>query len=189
MPDQRPYHHGDLRRALLTAAVEMIAERGPGQVSLRDLARRAGVSHAAPTHHFKDKTGLFTAIAAEGFQLLGDSLAEAKPSDLRDMGRRYVAFAIRYPAHFSVMFDQSLIRDDDPEFVAAGARAAEFLRGAVSELPAGRRGQDADMAVLAAWSLAHGFATLALNGNLEQPLDAHDPGDYFYALAELLFAD
>lgn len=182
------YHHGDLRRTLLAAAVEMIADRGPGQLSLRDLARRAGVSHAAPTHHFKDKTGLFTDIATEGFQLLGDSLTGADRADLRGMGRRYVDFALRHPAHFTVMYDRSLTHADDPELAAAAARAGRILRDAVTELPPDRRGADPDAAVLAAWSLAHGFATLTLNGNLTNPLSDRDPADYFYGLAELLFA-
>jgi AcrR family transcriptional regulator len=68
--DARPYHHGDLRRALLEAAVQAIAEVGPAAVSLRDLARRVGVSHAAPAHHFGDKAGLLTAVAADGFRRL-----------------------------------------------------------------------------------------------------------------------
>src|SRR6266702_4843210 len=73
----RPYHHGDLRRVLLQAAVEAILESGPATVSLRDLARRAGVSHAAPAYHFGDKAGLLTAVAADGFWRLADALREA----------------------------------------------------------------------------------------------------------------
>src|SRR5918994_1639788 len=73
----RPYHHGDLRRTLLAAAVDAIAESGPTALSLRDLARRAGVSHAAPAHHFGDKAGLLTALAAEGYELLGEALETA----------------------------------------------------------------------------------------------------------------
>ncbi|HEY4419033.1 MAG TPA: TetR family transcriptional regulator, partial [Pseudonocardia sp.] len=72
-----PYHHGDLRRALLDTALQAVAEQGPAAISLRDVARRAGVSHAAPTHHFGDKTGLLTALAAEGWSLLADALTEA----------------------------------------------------------------------------------------------------------------
>src|SRR6186713_342124 len=82
--DARPYHHGDLPRALLEAAVEAIAEVGPAAVSLRDLARRAGVSHAAPAHHFGDKAGLLTALAIEGFELLTAELTRAG-SDFRDV--------------------------------------------------------------------------------------------------------
>lgn len=80
MTTERAYHHGDLRRALLTAALDAIAQEGPDALSLRDLARRAGVSHAAPAHHFKDRTGLLTAVAAEGYALFADALAEAPTS-------------------------------------------------------------------------------------------------------------
>src|SRR5215213_11204294 len=74
--DARPYHHGDLPRALLEAAVQAIAEVGPAAVSLRDLARRVGVSHAAPAHHFGDKRGLLTAVAAEGYRLFAAALRD-----------------------------------------------------------------------------------------------------------------
>ncbi len=82
MTDTRAYHHGDLRRALLAAALEAIEESGPAALSLRDLARRAGVSHAAPAHHFGDKAGLLTALAAEGFDLLADSADRGRADDL-----------------------------------------------------------------------------------------------------------
>ena len=193
MAEQRAYHHGDLRRALLDAAVEMIGETGAAGVSLRDLARRAGVSHAAPTHHFKDKTGLFTAVAAEGYRLLADSLAEGaeavQPEEaLRDMGRRYVAFAAAHPAHFSVMFDEPLLRADDPELAEARARAGALLDAAVVRLPAGRRGVDTEGAVLAALSMAHGFATLMLSGGLAGRLGGKEPADRFHDLTYFLFS-
>src|SRR3954465_7674531 len=105
------YHHGDLRRAVLDAALEVIADAGPGAISLRDLARRAGVSHAAPAHHFKDKAGLLTAIAVEGNELLADSLTDALDEErtgLIDLGVRYVRFALEHPAHFEVMYRPDL---------------------------------------------------------------------------------
>src|SRR5215210_1552970 len=97
----RPYHHGDLRRALLDAAVEAIAADGPAAVSLRDLARRAGVSHAAPAHHFGDKAGLLTAVAAQGYQLLADTLTAARQrsGDFLEVGVAYVRFAVDHRAH------------------------------------------------------------------------------------------
>ncbi len=100
-----PYHHGDLRRALLDTALDAIGEQGPAAVSLRDVARRAGVSHAAPTHHFRDKTGLLTAIAAEGWSLLADALSEsaARSGSFGELGVAYVLFATSHPAHFAVM--------------------------------------------------------------------------------------
>ncbi len=130
---ERTYHHGDLRRAILDAALDVIATNGPGALSLRDLARRACVSHAAPAHHFKDRTGLLTAVAAEGYALFADALAGAP--DLRERGVAYVRFAATHPAHFQVMFQPDLHRTDDPDLLAARARATEALRAGVADLP------------------------------------------------------
>ncbi|MFD8418231.1 TetR/AcrR family transcriptional regulator [Streptomyces sp. NPDC059466] len=180
----RPYHHGDLRRAILGAALDVIAAEGPSALSLRDLARRAGVSHAAPAHHFKDRTGLLTAIAAEGHGLLAASLAEA--TDLREAGVRYVRFAREHPAHFRVMFTPELLRTNDVELATARALTAESLRRAVA---ARNPAPDADprLAAVAAWSLAHGFATLLLGHNLDGPVGDQDPEEVFRALTGMLF--
>ncbi|HEX8870560.1 MAG TPA: helix-turn-helix domain-containing protein, partial [Lentzea sp.] len=109
-----PYHHGDLRRAVLAAAVDAITEHGPAGVSLRDLARRVGVSHAGPVHHFKDKAGLLTALAAEGFALLADALnaTRATTDSFVDLGVTYVRFAVQHRAHFEVMFRPDLLHTD-----------------------------------------------------------------------------
>src|SRR6516162_2006808 len=107
MPPQptRPYHHGDLRPALLRAAVEAIGEAGPAAVSLRQVARRAGVTHAAAAYHFGDKAGLLTAVAAEGYRLLGEALAAARSAgSFLDVGVAYVRFAVDHRAHFEVMY-------------------------------------------------------------------------------------
>ncbi|WP_406372465.1 TetR/AcrR family transcriptional regulator [Streptomyces sp. NBC_00647] len=181
----RPYHHGDLRRAILGAALDVIAVEGPSALSLRDLARRAGVSHAAPAHHFKDRTGLLTAIAAEGYGLLATALDAA--DDLRDAGVRYVRFAREHPAHFQVMFSPELLRENDVELTAARALAGERLRAAVSALPSDGRGPDARLAGVAAWSLAHGFATLLLSHNLDAQVGEQDPDEVFHALTGMLF--
>src|SRR6266540_1426296 len=124
--DARPYHHGDLRRALLDAAIEAITEAGPATVSLRDLARRAGVSHAAPAYHFGDKAGLLTAIAADGFRLLGAALGEAwtATGSFLEVGVAYVGFAVTHRAHFEVMFRPELYRPDDPEVSRARGASA-----------------------------------------------------------------
>lgn len=180
------YHHGDLRRAVLTAALDVIATEGPSALSLRDLARRAGVSHAAPAHHFKDRTGLLTAIATEGYELLADALADA--ADLRERGVRYVRFGIEHPAHFQVMFQPDLLRGDDAALLAARARARAELRTGVAEVPATGRGENTRLAEIAAWSLAHGFATLLLSENLREPVGGRDPEEVFRRLAELLFS-
>lgn len=127
---ERTYHHGDLRRAVLAAAEEVIRAEGPQALSLRDLARRAGVSHAAPAHHFKDRTGLLTAFAAEGWALFAAAL-QAAP-DLRERGVAYVRFAREHPAHFQVMFQPALLRTEDPALRAATATAGEALRAGVA---------------------------------------------------------
>ncbi|MFJ3083451.1 TetR/AcrR family transcriptional regulator [Streptomyces halstedii] len=186
MTSERTYHHGDLRRALLTAALDVVAADGPDALSLRDLARRAGVSHAAPAHHFKDRAGLLTAVAAEGYALFADTLADAP--DLRERGVAYVRFATRHPAHFQVMFRPELYRADDPALLTAKARATETLRAGVSTLPDAAHGEDPRLTGVAAWSLAHGFATLLLTGNLADALEGRAPEDAFRALAGLVFA-
>ncbi|MFF7446209.1 MULTISPECIES: WHG domain-containing protein [unclassified Streptomyces] len=182
---RRPYHHGDLRRAVLSAALDVIAADGPAALSLRDLARRAGVSHAAPAHHFGDRTGLLTAIAAEGFGLLASTLRET--ADLKEAGVRYVRFAREHPAHFQVMFAPGLLRPDDLELTTARALAGDALREAVSQVDPEGLGLDPRLAGVAAWSLAHGFATLLLGHNLDGPVGEKDPEDVFRTLATMLF--
>lgn len=177
MTAERAYHHGDLRRAVLTAALDVIAADGPAALSLRDLARRAGVSHAAPAHHFGDRAGLLTAVAAEGHALLSDALGETE--DLRDLGVRYVRFAREHPAHFQVMFRPELLRMDDPGLLAARERTGDRLRRAVAG-----NGDDPALGFMAAWSMAHGFATLLLSRNLDGLLDGREPEAVFRALAQ-----
>jgi AcrR family transcriptional regulator len=161
-----PYHHGDLRRALLDTALAAVAEHGPAGLSLRDVARRAGVSHAAPAHHFRDKTGLLTALAAEGWTLLAEAL-EAQGGDFRGQGVAYVVFAVGHPAHFAVMRAPGLARPDDAALVAARERAGIALRGAAG-------GVDDDPATaLAGWALVHGLSALLLEGSV-QPAPGQD---------------
>ncbi|MER8233777.1 TetR/AcrR family transcriptional regulator [Streptomyces sp. NPDC094049] len=182
MTSRNTYHHGDLRQAVLAAALDVIAAEGPGALSLRDLARRAGVSHAAPAHHFGDRTGLLTAVAAQGYGLLADALDGV--DGLRERGVRYVRFAMEHPAHFQVMFQPELLRADDPDLVAAKDRASTELHTGVTGLP---DVPDPRTAGIAAWSLAHGFATLLLSSNLDDPLTGRDPEEAFRALATLTF--
>jgi len=158
----RPYHHGDLRPALLKAAVEVIDEVGPAAMSVREVARRAGVTHAAATYHFGDKAGLLTAVAAEGYRLLAEALEDAQRAhhSFLEVGVAYVRFAVAHRAHFEVMFRPELYRPDDAELRQARAASAAMLYGTrhadTQQLAAG----------VAAWSLVHGIATLWLNGNL-----------------------
>ncbi|AEN10454.1 MULTISPECIES: TetR/AcrR family transcriptional regulator [unclassified Streptomyces] len=185
MTSERTYHHGDLRRTLLAAALDVIAAHGPDSLSLRDLARRVGVSHAAPAHHFKDRTGLLTALAAEGYALFADALADAP--GLQERGVAYVRFATRHPAYFQVMFRPELYRADDPALLAAKARATQALRAGIGDLPDAARGEDDRLAGIAAWSLAHGFATLLLTGNLSDALEGRAPETAFRSLTGLIF--
>ncbi|GLY67184.1 TetR/AcrR family transcriptional regulator [Amycolatopsis taiwanensis] len=177
------YHHGDLRRTLLATAVEVIAESGPATLSLRELARRAGVSHAAPAHHFGDKAGLLTALATQGFDLLAEELAAAGP-DLHETGVAYIRFAIGHRAHFEVMFRPELYHADDPEVTAARARATAIL----AERAAAVVGDTADSraARLAAWSIAHGFAALWLGGAIPSDVGT-DPEAAARPVLHLLF--
>ena len=188
MPPTRSYHHGDLRQAVLTAALAVLGESGPAQLSLRDLARRAGVSHAAPAHHFGDKAGLLTAVAAQGYHLLADTLTAAQQSsaDFLEVGVAYVRFAVDHRAHFEVMFRPDLYHPDDPEVAAARQRAADALYGGVGSVAATDRGPDIPLAGVAAWSLVHGFATLWLNHALPPTL-GDDPEAAARAVAEILF--
>lgn len=184
---QRPYHHGNLRRALLDAAIEVIGETGPAAMSMREVARRARVSSAAPTHHFGDKAGLLTALAAEGFDLLAAAMTDeyARSRSFREVGVAYVRFAMTSTAHFDVMFRPELYRTDDDAVLAARQAAASVLYAPAAE----RSGSDpgSTTAGIAAWSLVHGLATLLLAGNLPGEL-MHDPEMLARDVTSFLFA-
>jgi AcrR family transcriptional regulator len=177
----KPYHHGDLRRTLLDAALAIVAQSGPGALSLRELARKAGVSHAAPYRHFPSREALLAALATEGFLGLGAEMArsaegEADPlSRVRALGVAYVAYAVRHPGHFRVMFGAGLEHwDDDSPLAAAGAPTLQALIDAVSD--AQRAGQlragDPRQLALPAWSMVHGLAMLLVDEQLGALLDA-----------------
>jgi AcrR family transcriptional regulator len=170
MPKRAPraYHHGGLRQAVIEAAVDEVEAVGAANLSMREIARRAGVSHAAPAHHFGDKAGIFTAIAIEGFRLATEATREAAggPNGLIDGGLAYVLFAIGHRGHYEVMFRPELYDADDPELVAARDAAFQVLHDA-ARAAVGDDTTDVSGLVVASWSLAHGFATLWLQGNLE----------------------
>lgn len=157
---------GGARAALLRAARDELVEHGHAGIGLRAVARRAGVSHAAPTYFFRDRAGMLTAVAVEGFRELGGALAAAMsdPSDqdpLTALGRAYVDFGLANPALFDLMFRASELRYDDPAMQAAQDATFGALAAAVAE-GGGNRDQ-----ALAAWAMAHGIVVLARDGALQ----------------------
>jgi AcrR family transcriptional regulator len=183
MPSKSTYHHGDLKATILAEAADLVAERGADGLSLRELARAAGVSHAAPAHHFTDRRGLFTALATEGFGMLADALRDARP-DFQEAALAYVRFAIDHPGHYEVMFDKSLYDADDRELVAAEQAAGNELAAGVGTLDDGRAKDDPQAAALAAWSLVHGFSLLWLNKAIDND---DDPMATVHRVAGMLF--
>ncbi|WP_134712758.1 TetR/AcrR family transcriptional regulator [Saccharomonospora xinjiangensis] len=180
------YHHGNLRRALLDAALHAITEHGATAWSLRELARRANVSHAAPAHHFGDKTGVLTAVAAEGYAMFADTL-ERQSHDFRQVGVAYVRFALENPAHFTVMFRPDLYRVDDPAVVAGRDRARAVLsEGARTLTPEAASGESDRAVALMAWSCAHGFAHLWLSGAFPESI-GNDPEQAAHAVFGAMF--
>lgn len=178
------YHHGDLRTALLEAAAEEIRSVGVFNLSLRELARRAGVSHAAPAHHFTDKAGLLTALATSGFKTLHErtSTVIGGSDALVRAGEEYVSFAIEHPAHFSVMFDPHLLRMTDETLTLERNKAFDNFFTAVQKTTGSKDPEKVMAEALAAWSVVHGMAVLWLQGNLPFGMDASLVGDAFSEL-------
>jgi AcrR family transcriptional regulator len=188
------YHHGDLRATLLEEAIAIVREHGLEFVSIREVARRARVSHAAPAHHFGNKSGLLTALAAQGYDRLADVMRDAiagagattPQDDLDTMGRAYVAFALDHPEHFAVMFRTEAVNRDDAEYRRATDRAYGPLLDVVTR--AAKEGcLDADPLVVgaAAWSLVHGLASLWMSGRLQERTGASDAGAMSAAVTRL----
>jgi AcrR family transcriptional regulator len=170
------YHHGDLRAALISASADLVDERGSAALTLREVASRLGVSHAAPGHHFADKSALLAAVAARGFAELGQamerSMAKAGESPierLKATGVAYVRFAAAHPQRFRLMFGSELAHSDDPELVAANARSFEILvEAARATLEASGKNdpERLELTTTTAWSLVHGLATLYIDDRL-----------------------
>jgi AcrR family transcriptional regulator len=162
------YHHGDLRAALVRAAIEVLEDSGETELSLRAVARRAGVSPAAPYRHYEDREALVSAVATVGYRELADRLATAHPSpstpeQLASVAIAYVQFALERPALFRLMFGEPCDRDNDDR-VAATAAVSQYVRAIVQ-----RTFPDADAEALATavWALVHGLAFLHLDGKLD----------------------
>jgi AcrR family transcriptional regulator len=167
------YHHGDLREACVRAAMELLEERGETALSLRAVARRAGVSPAAPYRHYADREALVSAVAAVGYRELAARLAAAHPSpstleQLASVATAYVQFALERPALFRIMFGEPCDRDNE-ERVAATAAVSLYVRAIVERsFPQA----DADALATAVWALVHGLAFLHLDGKLDAPTPA-----------------
>jgi len=167
--EARPYHHGDLRRALIDAASRLLEAEGPSALSLRAVAREAGVSPAAPYHHFKDKGELLEAVAQEGWALLDAALAKAKaqaPSPqeaMNGLGVAYVCFARENPALYRVMYDTARDREDLPDQMQDEEDGA-YCKVRDTLIEAGANPEDTldiELATTAAWCSAHGLAEMA----------------------------
>jgi AcrR family transcriptional regulator len=180
---RRPYHHGQLERAAIDGAVEEVQTVGVAAVSMRRIARRAGVSHAALAYQFGDKAGIFTAVATEGFRLQAAMIGSAAtgPDGFLRGGQGYIAFALTHRGHFEVMFRPYLYRSNDPGLLAAKKAAFDVLYDTArasleAHRPASTPVSDDEVSslALAGWSLSHGFATLALTSNISELRDA-DP--------------
>jgi len=165
------YHHGDLRAALLRAAEEIIRESGVEGLTLRACARRAGVSHGAPAHHFGNVTGLLTEFAAEGFERLAEAMRRKQLKDADDqlqaVGLGYIEFAMRWPEHFRVMWRSELLNENSPRLQQARETAQECLREALQCANAQRTLSEEEFAdrFQLAWCCVHGYASLWVEGN------------------------
>lgn len=181
-PDEsstRRYHHGDLRAAVLRAAGEVLAEAGPDAVSLREVARRAGVSHAAPYRHFPDRESLLAELAAEGFEELGRRADQAE--GLAAFGRLYVDYALEAPGRFALMFSAQLERGRHARLAQASAALKQRLESAIAVTATD---SDQQIAATAAWSLVHGLAHLLLAERLG-PLTERDREALVIGITEL----
>lgn len=181
MSERESYHHGDLHQALIKAAVELISEKTVEGVSLREVARRVGVSHAAPYRHFADKEALLVAVAKDGFQMLHHKLAMAIQSSsadpvqtIQNIGVAYITFALEHPSYYHLMFgayrSPSAQQNTDLEYTAR-----QVFMVLVSAIAQGQqagviRSDDSEQLALTAWALVHGWAMLWIDGQI--PLSA-----------------
>lgn len=173
---ERGYHHGNLKEALLQAALDLIAEKGPGGFTFAEAARAAGVSPAAPYRHFRDRDELLASIAERGFNEFEKKLSEAwddgKPdlfTAFERLGRAYLTFARDEPAFYSAMFESGLPADTNPALLEASERAFAVIRATAERLtalsPPGVTRPPALMVALHIWSMSHGVASLFARGD------------------------
>ena len=191
---KRAYHHGDLERALVSAAAELARDRGPEGVTLREVAAAAGVTHGAAYRHFEDKTALLAAVAEEGFRDLTKHLARASSSDPRgpraklvSMACTYAEFALAHAGHYRVMFGPRL--NEDGRFPTLEAAVEEAFRFLLVEIQRGQeegafhRGIPARDLAVGVWVMAHGYVELALRRRIKAKSPKHAV-QYFERLFE-----
>jgi AcrR family transcriptional regulator len=169
MKAESPYHHGDLRHALVEAGLGLLARDGQGGLGLREVARAVGVSPSAPYRHFKNRTALLAAVATEGFRRFGADLKKAARGvpverHLLEQGRAYVRFALTHPALFRLMFSPEVKRSEHP----ALKESADTAFFSLEALAASANPQDPHATALAAWSLVHGLAQLLLDDQINR---------------------
>ena len=168
LAETRPYHHGDLRRGLVDAARRLLESEGPSALSLRAVAREAGVSPAAPYHHFKDKSELLEAIAYEGWNALDASMVHAKATApdagaaITEIGVAYVCFATQHPALYRVMYDRARDKESLPDHLEDDHENAYCrVRDTLVEAGADPAAEiDLELATIAAWCAGHGLAEM-----------------------------
>ena len=191
-----PYHHGDLPAALLRAVDEIVAEEGVGGVSLRGVARRAGVSHAAPAHHFGDRGGLLAAYAADGFDALTarmDAARRALPDGatvtdaMAAMGRAYVAFGVEERGYYEVMWRKELLDCEMPRLVTSGGCSYAALLATVrAGLTRDATDDDVTAVAMTAWATVHGFVSLVIGMPTAEIEHLPDPGPLLEPVMHLL---
>jgi AcrR family transcriptional regulator len=189
------YHHGDLKGGLIAAGLEMLDEEGPSAVSTRALARRLGVSHAAPARHFPERAALLAEVAAAAFDAFAvaleagrDGAAGGGPQEaLVGMGRAYVRFAVRHPGYLRLMFSHELtqLEGQSERLTTAGARAYDVLvRGVRAALGPGATEDRVQLGAFLCWSQSHGAATLWLDGPLRHSLPPRGAEATFLRMAD-----
>lgn len=168
------YHHGDLRRGLIDAALSLVADGSVADLSLREVARRAGVTYAAPYHHFADKSALLAAVASQGFEQLVVELERAAArkttldSELLAMAEAYVAFATTHPAHYRVMFLPDVKQSADADELRAVAdRSFDMLQQRVARARTGESERAQQVLATTVWAALHGLSLLAIDGILQ----------------------
>jgi AcrR family transcriptional regulator len=174
-PDTRGYHHGNLKEALVRAALELIAKKGPAGFTFAEAARFAGVSPAAPYRHFRDRDELLVDVARRGFDLFEAALTQAWDGGRPDaftaferLGKAYLRFARDEPAYYSAMFETGLSLESSPQLRSAGERTFAVLRAATEQLVASMPAQKRPpvlMMALHIWALSHGIASLFGRGD------------------------